>query len=555
MKINLYGVYLFVIFILLMGCEKEKFTPPSIQTLSARAETINKITVVGNILEVGSENVEDYGFVYNFSQQIDELNGIKVSLGNAPQRGQFTKEIDIVNTGQNNYNNTIYIRAYLRDSKGTAFGAMISIGLPTPSTSTVIPSSAMSGDVVKILGKFHNPSLLNTVVTFQSVHAKVLAVSDTEIAVEVPSGIPVSHGYNVTPIVTVSGISTSGYSNSSLRMLANIKDFQPKSGPIGTLITFSGDNLNNSYSSVSPIMTQIGDVVFNNVGNSINVPFNVQVASKLSFTVNGQKKDLPGVFTVSTPQILSLTPESVLPGQNITISGSNFPLISYYVNERGMIKIGSSGYQNLAQNSSTQFTYTVPASMTEGDHTVYIKIGPHEVSAPKTLKVTGYNAISFTPSSGGPGREVNITGNFVSGTYYTVLFGAYRTNGTATSATNLRVIVPTGINIGKVKLGMEFPGKTITIPGDFEIIGPSFDSFSPASGVPGSIITIKGSGFNPSNSATVVKFGSVIVNPVSVTDNTITVAVPSNVAIGAMKLSVVSNGQTVTHADNFTILN
>lgn len=182
-------------------------------------------------------------------------------------------------------------------------------------------------------------------------------------------------------------------------------------------------------------------------------------------------------------------------------------------------------------------------------------MGPHEVQAPKKIKVLAFNAISFSPTSGGIGREVNITGNFVQGANYSVAFGTTTYYGSATSSTNLKVFVPSGINVGKVKLTVDFVSKKVVLPGDFEILGPSFTSFSPASGVAGSLVTIKGAGFIPNYIYGSVKFGTVLVTPISVTDNTIVVAVPSNVSPGAMKLSIVFNGQTVVHPDNFTITN
>lgn len=204
---------------------------------------------------------------------------------------------------------------------------------------------------------------------------------------------------------------------------------------------------------------------------------------------------------------------------------------------------------------NNQFSYSIPSNAPEGDQTLFFKVGPHEVQASKKIKVQGYTATSFSPTSGGPGREINITGNFIQGGGYYVTFGTVNSYGTATSPTNLRVMVPSGINAGKIKLAVDVPNKKITIPGDFEVTGPSFTSFSPASGVAGTLITIKGSGFFPNIYNTAVKFGTVSVTPTSVTENTIVVAVPSNVTPGAMKLSVVTYGQTVINNDNFTITN
>lgn len=142
------------------------------------------------------------------------------------------------------------------------------------------------------------------------------------------------------------------------------------------------------------------------------------------------------------------------------------------------------------------FSDIIPTSTAAGDQTLYFKVGPHEIQAPKKIKILDYSITSFSPTSGVRGKEVNITGNFISGPYYYVAFGAANAYGTATSATNLRVCVPSGINTGKRKLTFDPNGRSIVTPGDFEILGPTFTSFASSSGVAGTQITIRGNGFS-----------------------------------------------------------
>ncbi|RZK92180.1 MAG: hypothetical protein EOO98_04105 [Pedobacter sp.] len=539
----------------LAGCKKDKFSPPEIQTLSVIANSPGSASFTGNILTVGNQSIKDYGFIYSVSSpQIDDTNGIKVSLGNSPTKGEFSKTVDNITASAPYYNNTIWVRAYITDEKGTVFGSTVNAALPRPTSSGASISSGRSGDVVKFYGKFYNPTVANVTVTFQSVRAKVISVSDTEIAVEVPVGISAYHGQSIPVSITIGG---SMVNNSmSFTILANVKDFTPKSGIVGSNITLTGDNMPNGYYSSSGI-----SVYFNNVlGSTINyssqtmIPYTVSQTFAVSVVVGGQQKVLPGEFTVTAPQITSVTPENVLPGQNITISGNNFATQYDSSTGRPMAKLGNGSYVNVSPYSNS-FSFTVPTNTTEDEHTLYFKVGPHEVQAPKKIKVLALNATSFSPASGGVGREINITGNFVQGQNYNVSFGTVTYYASANSSTNLRVLVPSGVNVGKVKITVDFGTKKVTLPGDFEVLGPSFTSFSPTSGVAGTLITLKGTGFIPNYNYNSVKFGTVLVTPVSVTDNTIVVAVPSNVSPGAMKLSVVFNGQTVVHPDNFTITN
>lgn len=543
-----------IVFISLFGlfssCKKDDFTPPAIQTLSVKAQSSTSFEVVGNIAKRGSEGIEDYGFIYNTSQEIGENKGIKVSLGKDAKEGEFRKQIRVDGTLPYSYNNTVWVRSYLRDSRGTVFGTMLSVNLPSPSMGDITPKMAMSGEVVKITGTFFDATANNTVVTIGNIKAKTVSVSPTEISAEVPSGIQASHGNSVNVSIQI-GSTPAG--NSSFQILANFKDFSPKSGTVGSELKFTGDNLPDYFGS-SNIQVEMGNQLINPsyYYGTINVPFTAKESSDLAITINGKKKVL-GTFKVTPPVISEISPESVYPGQSIMLRGTNFPPINDGGEGRPLVKLGTGSYGDVYFYDKGTYTYNVPDNIAEGDYSLYLKVGPHEVQAPKKLKILGYSASNFSPKSGSSLQLINISGSFIAGNWYTVYFGSVQGGGTATSPTNLQVTVPYGMSEGNVKISVEFPNKKVTIPGDFEVVGPSFTSFSPTSAVPGTVLTIKGSGFVQGYD-TIVKFGSIAVAPNSVTSNTILVTVPSNVSPGAMKLTVVTAGQSVAHKDNFTLL-
>lgn len=547
---------IFFLTLSLISCKKDKFAPAEIQTLSVNAKSPNNISLTGNVISMGNQTIKDYGFVYSFtSSQLDGANGIKISLGNNPSKGQFAKTLDNISLNSTpSYTNMIWVRTYLTDQNGTIFGTTLSTKLPTPNTNGSSPMLGKAGEIVKFSGKFYNPSISNVVVTFQNVKAKIISASDSEISVEIPKGISASHRQNIPLTLSVGGATANSM---SFTILANITDFTPKSGVLGSTITLIGDNLPNGSYYQNDIQIYMDDIAINSnyYTSQITVPFTVNATSKLYTLNSGQKQALPGEFTIISPQITSITPETVLAGQSITVSGSNFPTGYNYTSGRPMIKIGNNSYTNVNPTYNNSFTFVVPNNTPEGSHTLFFKVGPHEVQAPKKLTIQSLSATSFSPTFGAPGKEINITGNFISGNNYYVAFGAINSYGTATSSTNLRVTVPTGLNTGSVKITLDPSNKKIVIPGDFEVNGASFSSFTPISGVAGTYITIKGSDFYPSTQITLVKFGTVNVSPISVTENTIVVPVPSNVAPGAMKLTVINAGQTIMHNDNFTLTN
>nr|WP_068887435.1 IPT/TIG domain-containing protein [Pedobacter panaciterrae] len=535
------------------SCKKDNLSGPEIQTLSATALAPNAAIFKGNIVNKGNFNPFDYGFIYSTTSDVSDVRGTKISLGKDVPQGEFTKEVRNLNLNSPYYQPTLFVRAYVTDEKGTALGKAIQINLPTQQIGTVLPNSGKAGDQVKISGKFYAESDSAVAVTFNSAKAKVISISDTEITVEIPQGIQARHGYQINVEVNIGGQRVLASGN--FTVLANVKDFTPKSGPVGTIVTFTGDNLPDSYYYPNNFSISFGEQRADAInGNPLQilVPSNVKVKSEVSVTIDSKKIILPGEFTVTAPVITSISTETALPGTTISISGTNFPP-NYTYHYPASAKIGGTDVE-IGFNYQGGYNMAIPENISAGDYTISVTLGPHTVTAPKKLKVLSYAFTDFSPASGSPGKEVNITGNFVKDRQYTIYFGDVPTTGTATSATNLMVEVPGGINEGNVKIYLAFGGKNLTIAKEFKIIGPSIASFTPTSGNAGTVITIKGNGY-ARYYGTNVKFGTIDAQVISITENTITVAVPSNLNPGTMKLTVTTYGQMVVSSTNFTVTN
>jgi hypothetical protein len=534
----------------LQGCKKDENPDPQVQTLEVTASSPVKVTFTGSVVNRGKYAVSDYGFIYGTTSNIDESNGTKVSLGAEVPIGDFSKEVNNITVSSTYYSNVLYARAYLKNEKGTVFGKVISVSLPAITASALSPQSGKSGDLVTITGQFYTATADQISVTFNNIKAKVTEASSSKIVVEVPSGVSATHNSQVSVAITIGGQRVN--SNYYFTMLANVKDYSPKSGVVGTMVTFSGDNLPSyyNYSNIKVLFGQTeGTISYNSNGFQIAVPNNVTSDKfAISVVVNGITTVLPGEFSVVAPTITSVSPTSGLPGTQFTISGTNFP-----TNFSPTLMIGSTtvSYYNMYNNTISAY---IPSTMAAGTYDVTLKAGPNTVTAPQKFTVIAPSVSSFSPASGSPGREINITGNFMSGSSYNVYFGSTYTSGTATSSTNLKTTVPGYINPGNVKIAVQFNNQNIYASGDFTIIGPSITGFTPASGVAGSIVTINGAGFGTNSYNVAVKFGSTAATVLSVTDNAIRATVPSGV-LGAMKISVTTNGQTIVSNDNYTVTN
>ncbi|WP_168193935.1 IPT/TIG domain-containing protein [Pontibacter sp. SGAir0037] len=572
-KITFRSAFFFILFSLLLfqSCKKEEDeVHPEVQTLELTALSPSRAMLRGKVVNKGKYNITDYGFMYGFTPDLSEYNGLKLSLGKDAPAGDFSKEVTELNNMYNNYyyDRTLYARAYLTNERGTVFGQVASVMLPSPNVQSIVPASGRAGDRITINGQFFASSPGEVNVKFANISARVVEVSSSKIVVEVPVGITdnyysYSYNYNQIPVVITMGNQNLNVT-SSFRLIPTVRDFAPKSGPIGTTLTISGDNLPNSYYNYyQTLRVYLGDVEasvssYNSSGSfQVVVPSTISTKTfAISVLINGVTTVLPGEYTVTAPTISSISPASGLPGSTFSLFGSNFPYYySYYYNNDLNVKIGD--IPAAVQSVSTgQISVMVPQDMPAGNYKVTLTVGPNTVEAPQQYKVTSPSVTGFSPSSGGVGKEVTINGTFLPGAYYDVYFGTVATNAYSVSAGSLKATVPAGISAGKVKITVQHGSQKIAADDDFTVLAPSIVSFSPSTGVAGTAVTINVAGFTPSTYYyyTTVKFGTTETPVISVGENTIRAMVPSGVT-GSMKISVTHNGQTIISEDNFTVTN
>jgi hypothetical protein len=393
------SVYLSVItlllaFVPLQSCKKDKKTDPQVQTGSATAISSYNVLFKGTIVSTGSFTILDYGFVYSTtSTGISETTGTKVSLGQNPQAGEYSKEVDKISV-TNYYSPIIYFKAYIKSEKGTVFGELQSITLPIPVPSKVSTLTGKSGDQITISGQFYNTSISNVGVIFGGVKATVVSASSTQIVVTVPSGIKADENAQIPMILAINGQDLHG--PYSFTIQSHFKDFSPKSGPIGTYITFSGDNLPNL--EFAPGFT----VIYGNVTQGVTilhwrafVPLRI-TSNNLQISVKDNNNNtfiLPGAFTVLPLAITSMSPASGPAGSTVTVTGTNFPYsnVAYDpADPTGAAVTGTLGNAEfrVTLNTNDQLSFTVPDNLPAGTYNFVLHAGPDSATAPQTFTVT-----------------------------------------------------------------------------------------------------------------------------------------------------------------------
>jgi hypothetical protein len=323
-----------------------------------------------------------------------------------------------------------------------------------------------------------------------------------------------------------------------------ITSVAPEQGPIGTAITITGKNLTSSesisFGSVTSSIASRTDTKIETVVPPGLLPGSLSVSVKAD---QATSNSLSFLVLPSEPEITLINPAKASVGMEVILSGKN-------LNTASSASFGTKSISTFISKSDTEIKLTVPVGLDLGalDVTVTTEGGTSEKA---TFTVVGKPTISsFTPAIGPVGRKVSIVG-----TYFeedcTVKFGA----GVATTfeiknTALIEATVPATATTGKVTVTT--PGGEAVSSADFVVKdAPKITSFTPASGIVGTVVTINGESFDAG--ALAVKFGNgTASSPTLVSPTKITATVPATATTG--KITVETAAGSALSATNFTVI-
>ena len=396
---------------------------------------------------------------------------------------------------------------------------------PTPPTITSFaPATGYTGSTVTITGtNFSNV----TTVSFGGTAAKSFsATSSTILKAIVGSGTS-----GVVSVTNKDG--TASMAGFTFTPPPTITSFNPVSGQAGEVITLIGSNFTgttsvsfggfgaSSFSVVSPdtIRAVLGQGATGNI--VINGPYG-------SALIGGFVYNYP-------PVIASVSPDYGGKNAVITLTGSHF-------SNATSVTFGGTPAASFNINSDTQIT-----AIAGSGETGYVSITTAYGTAKYGFTFKYPPTItSFSPSSAGNGLVVTIDGSGFETTGTTVAFGGV-------SASSVNIISPfqltTVVNSGATgNISVTTPYGTASEPGFTWVPAPVINSFTPATGIAGTTVTIAGSNFN---NVSEVAFGGKDASSFTIESSTKIIAI---VGLGASgKITVTSPGGTGS-ADGFTFV-
>lgn len=248
--------------------------------------------------------------------------------------------------------------------------------------------------------------------------------------------------------------------------------------------------------------------------------------------------------TGPAPVISDFTPTSGLPGATVTITGENFSKTA----AQNIVSFNGAPATVISATESS-LEVLVPEGATTGP--ISVTVNGAKATSSSSFTVLNTTITSFSPTSGVVGTEVTISGNNFStiASENVVKFNGAEAEVTAATATSLKVIVPEDASDGKITVAIH--GKVTTSANDFTIAELEVTETFPPIAAEGITVKISGNNFSPIAEYNIVEFGGVEATVTDVSEDWITVVVPSGATTGPLTVTVGS--QTVTALDEFEV--
>ena len=412
--------------------------------------------------------------------------------------------------------------------------------LPTPSITSLTPSSGPAGAVVTIAGTNFGATQGSSTVVFDNTTATPTAWSNTSIQVPVPTGAATG---NV--VVTVSGVASNGVSFTVLPT-PSITSLTPTSAAVGVSVTIKGTSFGSSQGTSTVTFNGTVGTPTTWANTSIKVPVPAGATTgNVVVTVNGVPSNgVSFIVPGTTATITTLSPTSGSVGSQVSINGS------YFGSSQGTNTVSFNGTlaTNVVSWSSTLIVAPVPSAATSGN--VVVTVGGVASNGVSFTVLPTPSITSLSPTSGAVGTSVTITGtNFgASQGTGTVTFNGTTTTPSSWSATSIVAQVPAGSTTGSVVVtvnGVPSNGMSFTV-----LPTPSITSLSPTSGAVGISVTITGTNFGATQATSTVSFSGTAATPTSWSSSSITVPVPSGATTGSV---VVTVGGVASNGISFTV--
>lgn len=235
---------------------------------------------------------------------------------------------------------------------------------------------------------------------------------------------------------------------------------------IGNTFTVNGTNFNSSY-FYNYIF--IGTTKFQASSSytsymSITIPSGLAAGEYPISVTNGVDTVVASSkINIVVPTITGISPGSGNWGSDLIISGHNFNT------NYSSVYFGGTGYSTYSYDSTT-YKIKVPSYLTPGTYKISLYTGASYVQSPADFTILAPTLTSLSPTSGGIGTAVVITGDgFGTGNTVSVKFGSQSAAIVVVNNNQINALVPSGLSSGNWLVTVTINNYTITKSLNFTI--------------------------------------------------------------------------------------
>jgi hypothetical protein len=344
---------------------------------------------------------------------------------------------------------------------------------PAPVVSSLSPATAVAGSGAVALTVTGTGYLSSSVIQFNGAALPTTFLSATQLTATIPATALIMAG---TYAVAVENPGPGGGLSLSVNFTVltpapTLLSFAPASGPVGTSVTITGTNLTGT----TAVTLNGAPVAAYAVVDAVTLTFTVPVGATsglVAVTTPGGTATSATAFNVivlsPVPTLASLSPGTATTGSGsftLTLTGTGFGA--------GSTAIFNGIALGTTYVSATQLTAQVPASAVAvaGSYDVVVRNpapgGGSSAALPFAVVVPAPTIGSFTPTAGGAGTLVTVTGTNLTGATQVRIGSTLIPSFTVVSATSLTLVVPTTSGVVSGYLTITTPGGTATSVGAF----------------------------------------------------------------------------------------
>lgn len=268
--------------------------------------------------------------------------------------------------------------------------------IETQTITSIEPSMADVGTTITITGTNFSQVPANNKVSFGSTPAEVLSATETTLTVVVPEGA-------TTGPISIFKVETVEGPLFTVVPAPVINEFSVTGAAVGTSITISGANFGaTAGENIVRFNGVTADITSASTTELVVVVPEEATTGPITVEVIGQTNETELIFTIA-PVIEAINPEVGLPGETVTITGSNFNAVpdNNNVSFNGALAIVESA-------STTELVVTVPDDATTGPVAVEIETllatSPTDFTIDSTTLIFAINDINDDVEEAADGR-------------------------------------------------------------------------------------------------------------------------------------------------------